>query len=91
MDLSAIKTILNFSAAVAALVASLMWWRASTVLIRPRTRDDDGWSGGQVIVSHEKFGAFDPFETGVAQSKWNAWAAMAASVAAVLQGVVLLI
>lgn len=67
------------------------WYKASVVVVRPSGGEDkDGWESAQITVSHEATGEFDPFATGIAQSKWNKWAATVAAVAAFVQGIVLL-
>lgn len=92
MALKSLKAVANMVAAVAALIAAVLWYRASVVIVRPQeSQDRDGWESAQLIVEHEKTGPFDPFLTNIEQSRLNKWAAAAASVAALLQGIVLLI
>lgn len=92
MNLAAIKAWVNIAAAVAALVAAGLWWKASTVVVRPTEETDrDGWQSAQITVDHESTGPFDPFLTGIKQSQMNKWAAIAASLAALLQGIGLLL
>lgn len=87
-----IKAAMNIGAAIAAFVASVLWWRASIAIVRPQESiDRDGWESAQITVEHTTTGPFDPFLTGIEQSRMNKWAAMAASLAALLQGVSLLI
>lgn len=92
MDNNNIKGFLNIIAALSAFVAAALWYKASVVVVRPSSGEDkDGWESAQITVSHDSTGEFDPFATGIAQSKWNKWAATAAAVAAFVQGIVLLI
>ena len=87
-----IKAALNGAAAFAAFAAAILWYKASTAVVRPtESVDRDGWTSAQVTVEHEETGPFDPFLTGIEQSKWNKWGALAASAAAALQGVALLL
>lgn len=87
-----VKAWLNIIAALSAFVAAALWFKASVVVVRPSGGEDkDGWTSAQITVSHESTGEFDPFATGIAQSKWNKWAAAAAAFAALIQGIVLLI
>lgn len=91
MDIKKIKAVLNIIAALSAFAAAALWYKASVVVVRPSGGEDkDGWESAQITVSHESTGEFDPFATGIAQSKWNKWAATAAAVAAFVQGIVLL-
>ena len=87
-----IKAGLNIVAAVSAFIAAALWYKASVRVVRPSGRADrDGWKSAQITVSHESTGEFDPFATGIAQSKSNKRAAMAAAVSAAIQGIVLLL
>jgi hypothetical protein len=87
-----IKAILNVLAALCAFAAAVLWYKASTAIVRPtETVDRDGWLSEQITVEHEQTGPFDPFLTGIEQSKWNKWGALAASVAAAIQGIVLML
>ena len=82
---------MNFGAAFVALIAAGLWWRASSVVVRPLEKvDAAGWTEEQITVTTEKIGSFDSFETQIKQSQINKWAAIAASLAALLQGVALL-
>lgn len=87
-----IRAVLNVVAAIAALVAAVLWYRASVVVVRPsESVDRDGWVSAQITVEHEGTGPFDPFLTGIEQSRMNKWAALAASIAALLQAIALFI
>jgi hypothetical protein len=87
-----IKASVNFASAFAAFAAALLWYKASAVIVRPKkTVNRDGWASAQITVEHESTGRFDPFLTNIEQAKWNKWAAIAASIAAALQSVGMLL
>ena len=86
-----VKAVLNGAAALAAFAAAILWYKASSAVVRPtESLDRNGWISAQVTVDHKETGSFDPFLTGIEQSKWNKRGALAASVAAARQGVALL-
>lgn len=86
------KAILNGAAAAAAFLAAALWWYASIVLVRPGDSEErDGWQSAQITVEHTSTGPFDPFLTSIKQANMNKWAAMAAGLSALLQGLGLLI
>ena len=86
------KAALNIIAAIAAFAGAIFWYRASVAVVRPnRDVDSDGWYPAQIVVKHVSFGEFDPFATGIEQSRLNKLGASAASIAALLQGLALLI
>ena len=69
--------------AVAAFVAAVLWWRASTLLVVPdQTPDASGWIPASIT---DETGS-DPLASAREGSRWNAWAAIVAGVAAALQG-----
>ena len=82
-----LKTLINFISAIAAFVAAGLWLKASTVTIKYR---HDGM-GGIVAADPDTGEGFDVINTGIAQSKWNKYAAIAACIAALFQGIGLLI
>lgn len=87
-----IKAAINFTAALAAFAAAFLWWKASTVVVRPQPeKTDDGWESASVSVEHPDTGPMDPFATGIEQAKINKYAAAVAAIAALLQAVGLLI
>lgn len=90
MTVKDIKSVLNIVAAIAAFIAAAMWYRASVAIVRP-TKDRGGWESAQITVEHKTTGEFDPFLTGIEQSRLNKWGALSASIAALIQGIVLLI
>jgi hypothetical protein len=71
-----LKLVLNGIVSVAALTAGLLWWKSARVKVLHR-------SG----LSAMTIGDTDVMETVRAQSKWSARAALAATVAAVVQAV----
>ncbi len=85
-----VKSILNIAAAACAILAAGLWWKAS-VVFAPPSASGGAWGGATITVTDSKGRPYDPFDTAVLQSRWNKWAAMAASAAALLQGVALLI
>ena len=86
MSANELKAVINIVAATAAFVAAILWWCASVVVVRPADTED--W---MMSVDHKTIGEFDPLLTNIKQSRMNRWAAMAASLAASLQGAALLI
>lgn len=92
MENQQLRAILNLIAAGAALTAAVLWYLASIAVVRPSgDKAKDGWESSQIVVDHKSTGEFDPFATAIKQSGLNKWAALAASVAAALQGVALLV
>ena len=79
--------VLNWLSAISALIAAYLWYRASTVTVPPLTAPaTGGWQPAQIIVTSKGVDQ-DPFLTAARSSKLNARAAMAAAIAALLQGV----
>lgn len=92
MTINEIKAMMNIAAAIAALIAAGLWYRASAAIVRPADdKDAARWKSAQVTIDHESTGEFDPFATAIEQSRVNKQAALAAAVAAFLQGVGLLL
>ena len=60
-----IKFSLNLLVAVFSLIAAFLWWKASTVAIRPTDSVLDGWIGSQVTYRDDKVGHIDPIKTGL--------------------------
>ena len=85
-----LPTIINWLSAVAALVAAFLWYRSSIVSVPPASPPKTGWAPAQITVSNG-VDSEDPFATAKASSKLNARAAIAAAVAAFLQGVAVLL
>lgn len=75
-----LKLVLNVIVSVAALAAGLLWWKSAMVKVPHRPG-----LGAMTI------GDTDVMETARAQSKWSARAAIAATVAALVQAVAVLL
>lgn len=84
-----IKVAINAVSAVAAFVAALLWWVSARRVVGPNY--DGGPTGSQLVLVDSKGNEFDPAATLFAQSRWSAWAAIAAGVAAGCQGVAALL
>ena len=85
-----IKSSLNLLVAVFSLIAAFLWWKASTVAVRPTDSVLDGWIGSQVTYKDDKVGHIDPIKTGLKQAEINKYAAMSASLAALFQAAALI-
>lgn len=91
MDAKIVAGWLNLGAAGAALVAAGLWGY-STWVSKPYVEHTvDGWTSGGVVEDDGRGRLTDPFASAKAQALWNRWAALAAAVAAGLQGIALLI
>ena len=77
---------LQWAAAVAGIVAGLLWLRACFVLVvyKPVV-DPGGWTAAAIIHEDDKGRRIDPFATAARANRWNAWAAGVTSAAALLQ------
>lgn len=83
---------LNVVSAIAALIAAALWFWSTRVQVEYEEPEPvNGWHGASLTVESSEGKRIDPWQTGVAQAKWNRWAAMAASVAALCQGVATLL
>lgn len=82
-----IKGGLNIGAAIFAILAAFFWLRSTLVKISPSNQPD---ANGIIPASIESEGA-DVIATAKRQNTWNKWGACAASIAALLQGVALLL
>lgn len=81
------KAILNIVSAVAAMVAAGLWFRSTLVKVSLSEKpDENGWISASITSE----GA-DVIATAKRQNLWNRYAAFAASVAALAQGISLLI
>ena len=81
------KFLLNWVAALAAVVAALLWFRSATVEVpTDDIPDENGMFGMQITVDGSDF-----IETARQQTRWNKWAAFAAGIAAGCQAVALMI
>lgn len=84
--LATIKTILTFASALLALLAALLWYKASTAGVTYDPTRGEGavsWGDGQR--------RWDVFRTAELQARWNKRAAATASLAAAVQAVLMLI
>lgn len=78
--------ILNILSAIAALCAAVLWFMSTRVSVPHREPEPkDGWKPATISVDYGDGKYINPFATGVLQAKWNRWAALAASAAALLQ------
>jgi hypothetical protein len=80
----AIKLALTWVAALWALIAGVLWYKASAVRVQPDPDDH----GAQIIV-HEGEQEADFIATALKQTLWNKRAAWAACTSAFLQGLAL--
>lgn len=80
------KTILTSLAAVATVIAALLWYKASATEV-PYEPDRPG--DKSAVVFYNGSHSWDAIRTAELQTKWNKRAALAASIAAVLQAITL--
>jgi hypothetical protein len=86
------KIVVNVISAIAAIVAAFLWYKASVVTIKPAAEVTDGsWQDFQITDEGSNNEPYDVIKTGKEQAKWNKYAAIAASVAAIFQAIGLLI
>jgi len=89
--------ILNIASAILAFVAAALWWQASIRIVRsdydgPMESSYIGFLGGRDSVGKTPDGTrFEVIATLLQQSRFNSWAAKAAALAAILQGINVLI
>jgi hypothetical protein len=76
-------------AALAAVAAAILWWISATVSepAPPETAGVGALLGGYLISLDRKGNRIDLHKTLEKQSRWSAWAAIAAGVAAALSAV----
>ncbi|CAG1770639.1 hypothetical protein [Geobacter sp.] len=83
------KIAINAISAIAAMVAAFLWYKASVVTVKPA---EEGVEGDFMITDEDSNNEpYDVIKTGKEQARWNKYAAIAASVAAIFQSVGLLI
>ena len=82
------KTILTSLAALAAVIAALLWYKASASEV-PHEPDRPGDKSAVVFYNGDH--RWDAIRTAELQTKWNKRAALAASIAAVLQAIALVV
>ncbi|WP_310639105.1 hypothetical protein [Burkholderia gladioli] len=92
MDSKHVVILLNVGATVFSFAAAGLWL-ASTWITRKHVPkvDANGWTEAAVIETDSRGRHIDPFASARAQGVWNRWAAGAAGVAALCQGLVALL
>jgi hypothetical protein len=88
MNVSLIHTVLLWGGSATSVIAGLLWTKATEA--KALSSDTSGWGaliGGMVVVPGPKNERLDLVGTLKKQSLWNAWAARATAVAAVLTGI----
>lgn len=84
--------VLNVLSAVSAFTAAGLWFWSTRVSVGYRgSRTADGWELSGLTVDYGDGKEVDPFVTGLAQARWNRWAALAAGGAALAQGLATLL
>jgi hypothetical protein len=83
-----LKTILTSLAALAAVVAALLWYKASVAEVSP---DSNRPGDKSAVIFYNGDHRWDAIRTAELQTKWNKRAALAASIAAVLQAIALVV
>jgi hypothetical protein len=78
------QSYLNLAASLFWFLSAMLWFAATCVWRRPEGKDSEGWEAS-VITD----GAKDVLGTAERQVKWNRYAAIAATLAALLQGLAL--
>lgn len=91
MDAKSLAGHLNLAAASAALLAAGLWFYSTWVTKPYVEHTEDGWTSGGVVQVESDGRLTEPAASAQAQARWNRWAALAAGVAAGLQGIALLI
>lgn len=82
------KIILTALSALAAVIAALLWYKASTAEV-PHEPDRSGDKSAVIFYNGDH--SWDAILTAELQTKWNRRAALAASIAAVLQAITLVV
>ncbi|WP_339136562.1 MAG: hypothetical protein WGN25_01610 [Candidatus Electrothrix sp. GW3-4] len=81
------KAILDILSAISAIIAAYLWFKSTLVKVQPSKEvNENGWQEATIMSD----GA-DVIETGRQQNLWNRYAALFASIAALAQGISLLI
>ncbi len=81
------KGILNIVSAVFALAAAILWFQSTVVKVQPNEMPD----GKEIIEGSIDANGADVVATARRQNYWNRWGALAAAIAALAQGISLLI
>lgn len=82
-----LKGTLSIVAAIFAMAAAIFWFMSTIVRVPPNEKADQN---GMVSASIQADGA-DVISTARRQNYWNRWGALAASIAALAQGISLLL
>lgn len=90
MDANSLKKVayaLNIVSASAAFAAAGLWFWSTRVEVEyVEPTEDGGWIPDGITIDRGTGKRIDPFAPGVEQARWNRWAALAASGAALCQG-----
>ncbi|WP_155625988.1 hypothetical protein [Burkholderia vietnamiensis] len=88
-----IAHLLNIVSAIAAFVAAVLWFWSTRVEVEhvDPPADENGLIPGSVALQSASGKLVNPFATGLEQARWNRWAALAASAAALCQGLATLL
>nr|WP_141661985.1 hypothetical protein [Burkholderia ambifaria] len=90
MDAIAVKKVvymLNVVSAIAAFTAAGLWFWSTRIEVEYVDPSSvNGWTPASITFNNSTGKRIDPFATGIEQARWNRWAALAASVAALCQG-----
>ncbi len=86
MSHSIIKPVTNYLAAAAGVIAAALWYKASAVEFDVDPANPEKRA---TVVFYNGDHKWDPIRTAELQAKWNKRAALAASVAAILQAATL--
>ena len=88
LTISSVVTGLNFLSALAAFAAAFLWHRSATIQIPHKEEaDENGMYSAAIVVGNNT----DFISTAFAQSTWSRRGAYAAAVAALFQGIALLL
>ncbi|MBB3827761.1 MULTISPECIES: hypothetical protein [Xanthomonas] len=79
-----LKTLLSYASAFAAVIASLLWYKASAAEV---SHDPDDPDDKATVIFFNGDHCWDVIATAELQTKWNKRAALAASIAAIIQSV----
>ena len=82
------KTIMTSLAALAAVIAALLWYKASAAEV---SYEPDRPGDKSAVIFYNGDHSWDAIRTAELQTKWNKRAALAAAIAAVLQAITLVI
>lgn len=87
MNTATIATACNFASALFAIVAAFLWYRSAIVQVPHKDKPGpDGWHSAAIVVDSNDF-----IKTASSQALWSKRAAFAAALAALFQGIALLV